>query len=185
RSHFKSMAIWHTANVNLPRVDALDAQTNASLGWIGRALDEGRKPADGAPAAQFVGGGSMPLALRSKRSVASAISRPEDAVLTLKGGAGSATLTEAARREDLAAFVRRSTLDAYATSERMAAVLRAEDRGSTYPATDLAGRLRVIARLIKGGGGTRVYYTSQGHYDTHFQQSQPHPQLPGHLSRPL
>src|SRR5262245_14109552 len=132
RSHFKSMAIWHTANVNLPRVDALDAQTNASLGWIGRALDQSRKPADGAPAAQFVGSGSMPLALRSKRSVASAITRPEDAVLTVKGGASSATMTEAARRQDLAAFVRRSTLDAYATSERMAAVLRAEDRGATY-----------------------------------------------------
>src|SRR5438552_9441866 len=63
RSHFKSMAIWHTANVNLPREDRLDAQTNASLGWIGQALDAGRKPADGSPAAQFVGSGSLPLAL--------------------------------------------------------------------------------------------------------------------------
>src|SRR5216117_2460085 len=40
RSDFKSMAIWHTANVNLPREEALDVETNASLGWIGRALDE-------------------------------------------------------------------------------------------------------------------------------------------------
>src|SRR5262249_47611172 len=90
RSHFKSMAIWHSANVNLPGKEVLDAQTNAAFGWIGRALDEGRKPADGAPGAQFVGGGSMPLALRSKRSVASAIARPEDVVLALKGGARSA-----------------------------------------------------------------------------------------------
>jgi DNA-directed RNA polymerase specialized sigma24 family protein len=44
RSHFKSMAIWQTANVKLPREDVLDTQTNASLGWIGRALDVGASP---------------------------------------------------------------------------------------------------------------------------------------------
>jgi uncharacterized protein (DUF1501 family) len=176
RSHFKSMAIWHTANVNLPRVDALDAQTNASLGWIGRALDEGRKPADGAPVAQFVGSGSLPLALRSKRSVASAITRPEDSILTLDRLTIPAGEGKPARDPDLAAFVRRSTLDAYATSERMAQVLRANDKGASYPATDVAGRLQVISRLIKGGGGTRVYYTSQDGYDTHYSQ------LPIHAS---
>jgi len=185
RSHFKSMAIWHSANVNLPREDRLDAQTNASLGWIGQALDAGRKPADGSPAAQFVGSGSLPLALRSKRSVASAITRPEDSVLTLKGSASSAVAEESGRGGDLAAFVRRSTLDAYGTSERMAQVLRAEDKGARYPATELAGRLRVLARLIKGGGGTRVFYTSHDYYDTHYEQLQPHANLLGELSGAL
>jgi uncharacterized protein (DUF1501 family) len=184
RSHFKSMAIWHTANVNLPREDALDLQTNASLGWIGRALDEGRKPADGSPAAQFIGSGSLPLALRSKRSVTSAIMRPEEAFLALEGGAGT-TATEELGGGDLAAFVRRSTLDAYATSERMAQVLRAEDKGVSYPASELAGQLRVIARLIKGGGSTRVYYTSQGYYDTHSTQLQTHDDLLSELSGAL
>jgi uncharacterized protein (DUF1501 family) len=188
RSHFMSMAIWHTANVNVPGEEVLDAQTNAAFGWIGRALDEGRKPADGSPAAQFVGGGAMPLALRSKRSVASAIARPEDVVLALKGGARSAPEKESGADEnDLAAFVRRSTLDAYATSQRMAALLRAPEKGSGYPATRLAGELRVIARLIKGGGGTRVYYTSQGwgasgSYDTHSGQLHFHGPLLSELS---
>jgi uncharacterized protein (DUF1501 family) len=44
RSHFKSMAIWHTADVSLPKQDSNDAQTMASLGWIGQALDVGRRP---------------------------------------------------------------------------------------------------------------------------------------------
>jgi uncharacterized protein (DUF1501 family) len=185
RSHFKSMAIWHSANVNLPKEEGVgNAESNAVYGWIGQALDQGHKPADGAPAAQFVGQGSTPLALRSRRSVASAITRLEDSVLTLKGGALSA-LTDAGRGEDLAAFVRRGTLDAYATSERMAALLRAEDRGASYPATALAGRLRLIARLIKAGGGTRVYYTSQSGYDTHFVQSQAHYTLLSELSGAL
>jgi uncharacterized protein (DUF1501 family) len=182
RSHFKSMAIWHTANVNLPRVDALDVETKASLGWIGRALDEGDKPGDGSPGAQFVGSGSMPLALRSKRSVALSVNRPEDAVLTLKGGGKAAAGAPSTLGEDLASFVRRSTLDAYGTSERIARVLRADDKGASYPATELAGRLRILARLIKGGGGTRVFYTSQDYYDTHYEQLQIHANLLGELS---
>jgi uncharacterized protein (DUF1501 family) len=185
RSHFKSMAIWHSANVNLPRGDVVDAESKAVYGWIGSALDEGRKPADGAPAAQFIGSGSMPAALRSKRSVASAITRLEDSVLSLPGGARPGTPTEGAGREDLAAFVRRSTLDAYATSERMAEILRAKDQDASYPASELAGQLRIVARLIKGGSGTRVYYTSQGYYDTHQEQMQPHADLLGELSGAL
>jgi uncharacterized protein (DUF1501 family) len=186
RSHFKSMAIWQSANVNLPRTaaDVATAEDKAVYGWIGQALDEGRKPADGAAAAVFVGSGSLPAALRSRRSVASAITRPEDSVLTLKTGAGPAA-SAPGRGDDLAAFVRRSTLDAYATSERMAEVLRTEDKGAGYPATALAGRLRVIARLIKGGGGTRVYYTSQGSYDTHYVQLTIHADLLGELSGAL
>src|SRR5262249_38684144 len=86
---------------------------------------------------------------------------------------------------DLAAFVRRSTLDAYATSERMAGVLRAPDRGAAYPATALAGQLRVIARLIKAGGGTPVFYPPKYRTDTHYVQTQPHANLLAELSGAL
>src|SRR5207253_3074395 len=106
-----------------------------------RALDEDRKPADGSAGAVFVGASGMPAALRSRRSVASAIARPEDSVLALKGAGLAAPALEPGA--DLAAFVRQCTLDAYSTSDRMAAVLRAEDKGESYPATGLAGRLRV------------------------------------------
>jgi uncharacterized protein (DUF1501 family) len=54
------------------------------------------------------------------------------------------------------------------------------------PATG-AGRLRVIARLQKGGVGTRVFYTSQGPavYDTHSAQLVHHADLLGELSGAL
>jgi uncharacterized protein (DUF1501 family) len=169
------MAIWQTARLK---------PNDASLGWIGQALDGGTKPADGSPAAQFLGSGAMAVALRSRRSVASAINRPEEAVLALSG-AKSASGVEMGGGGELAAFVRRSTLDAYATSDRMLQVLRAEDTGARYPATGLAGRLRLIARLIKGGGGTRVYYTAHGSYDTHAAQLPTHAILLGELSGAL
>src|SRR5262249_47636315 len=93
-SHFASMAIWQAARMK---------PDDASLGWIGQALDGGPKPADGSPAAQFVGSGAMPVALRSLRSAASAINRPEEAVLTLSG-AKSAAGVEMGRDGELAAF---------------------------------------------------------------------------------
>ena len=185
RSHFKSLAIWHTANVNLPREDAPDAETGASFGWIGQALDEGRKQADGSPAAQFVGSGAVPQALRGRRSVSAALSRLENSVVTLPGIARAAPAEEPQQSLDLAAFVRRSTLDAYATSQRMADVLRAVDSGARYPTIGLARGLRLIARLIKAGGGTRVYYTAQPGYDTHGQQADEHARLLGDLSGSL
>src|SRR5262249_60025197 len=79
RSHFKSMAIWHSANVNLPKEDVVDAESKAAYGWIGQALDGGGKPADGAPGATFIGTGAMPAALDSRRSVASDATLPAGA----------------------------------------------------------------------------------------------------------
>jgi uncharacterized protein (DUF1501 family) len=175
RSHFKSMAIWHSANVDLPRADVVDVESRAIYGWIGLALDSGPKRADGSPAT-FIGTGVMPAALRSRRSVAAALTRPEDSLLNLKK---KPAVGSSERGKDLAAFVERSTLDAYATSERIAEVLRTKDTGASYPATGLAGRLRVIARLLKGGVGTRVFYTSQptNAYDTHAVQLPVHADL--------
>jgi uncharacterized protein (DUF1501 family) len=180
------MTIWHSARVDLPRYseDVVAEQDKAVYGWIGRALDEDRKPTDGSPGAVFVGTGAMPVALRSRRSTASAMTRPEDSVLTLGADAKSAVAGSGVG-QDLAAFVRRSTLDAYATSERMAEVVRARDAGARYPATGLAERLRVIARLLKGGVGTRVFYTSQKTYDTHYAQLPTHADLLGELSGAL
>jgi uncharacterized protein (DUF1501 family) len=181
RSHFQSMAIWHSANVNLSKDETYDPDAKATYGWIGQALDEDRKPVDGAPAAQFVGSGSMPVALRSRRSAASAITRLEDSLLVLKANTGSAMM-DGGRGGDLAAFIRRSTLDAYASSERMNALLHAEDKGPRYPASGLADRLRLIARFIKGASGTRVYYTAQDGYDTHYAQLDTHERLLSELA---
>src|SRR5215470_607210 len=43
RSHFKSMAIWHSADVNLRKEDVVDAESKAVYGWIGQALDAAPK----------------------------------------------------------------------------------------------------------------------------------------------
>jgi uncharacterized protein (DUF1501 family) len=177
RSHFSSMAIWHTAR--------FDPEEHKSLGWLGRALDSGRKPADGAPAAMFVGTDTLPVALRGRRVVATALTRPEDFVIA--PAVAKPAFPAQQPGEDLTAFVQRNTLDAYATADRMADVARAKDSGVSYPATDLAGRLRLIAGLLKGGVGSRVFYTSQPRnaYDTHAAQLFVHASLLSELSGAL
>jgi uncharacterized protein (DUF1501 family) len=163
RSHFQSMAIWHTAR--------LDAEQQSGLGWLGRGLDE----AKGA-SSLLVGGGPPPVALRGRRAIASAIERFDD--FTLVAGADPRkALTKDEPAGDLTAFVRRNMLDAYATADRLAATAKAKDGDARYPGNGLGQRMQLLARLIKVGVGARVYYTTQGSYDTHYSQLFTHSQL--------
>ena len=171
RSHFESMAIWHTAR--------FDPEDRNGLGWIGRALDGVAGLARSGPDSLFIGSGLLPGALPGRRAVAASLARPDDFILPAgmrpKG-------TAAVPAQDLAAFVQRSALDAYATADRMAEVARLEDSGSRYPATELASQLRLMARLIKADLGTRVYYARQGGYDTHGAQPAAHAALLGEFA---
>ena len=168
RSHFASMAIWLTAR--------FDEEDRGGAGRLGRALES-----IPTAATQFVGAGSIPAAIRGRRALASSLERLED--LTLDPGVSRAAGSPAG--DDVAAFVRRSTLDAYASSDRLAAVTKDRSSSARYPDTGLAERLKLVARLIKGGYDSRVFYTSQGGYDTHSQQSNTHFGLLGELSGAL
>jgi uncharacterized protein (DUF1501 family) len=126
----------------------------------------------------------MPVAVRGRRSVASGLTRPEDFVLAPAAKPAPAAAGPGPKG-DLAAFVQRSALDAYATADRMAEVVRGTDGGGAYPSTELAGQMRMMARLIKGGVGTRVYYARQSGYDTHAAQLGPHGALLGELAGAL
>jgi uncharacterized protein (DUF1501 family) len=163
RSHFQSMATWHTAR--------LDPEEHKGPGWLGRGLDAAGKGAS----ALLVGSGPPPVAIRGHRSAASAIERVED--FTLAAGADPRkALGQDEPGDDLSAFVRRSMLDAYATADR----LHQETAGTEdarYPQTGLASRLRLIARLLKVGLGARVFYTLQPGYDTHSAQLFTHANL--------
>jgi uncharacterized protein (DUF1501 family) len=184
RSHFKSMAIWHSADVNLPRGDDSDAETRAAYGWLGDALDGALRSGPGSPASIFVGHQPPPAALRGRRSVTAALAKLEDFTLQL-GGQPARTVADPGPDNDLAAFVRRSTLDAYAAADRRAELLRAKDTGPRYPHSGLADRLRLVARLLKTDYGARVFYTTQPGYDTHNAQSAAHFSLLGEFSGAL
>jgi uncharacterized protein (DUF1501 family) len=177
RSHFRSMAIWHTAR--------FDPEEHNGHGWLGQALDSDKSLRAGIPSSVFVGAGQLPVVLRGRRSVASALTRPEDSLLAAEArpkGVGSS----AEAKNDLAAFVERSALDAYATADRMAEITK-KGQAAGDPESVLGHQLSLIARLIKGDAGTRVYYAAQGSdsYDTHSDQLAKHAFLLGAFSGAL
>ncbi len=165
RSHFESMAIWHTARS--------DPEERKGYGWIGRALD----PSSGST---YVVGSAVPGAVRGRRSSAVALSRIDD--LLLAGVAPPRqTLGVSTDGDDVLSFVRREAVGAQTTGERLANLVR-NDSGATYPASGLGERLKLTGRLMKADLGARVFYTTQTGYDTHAGQRFAHAALLGEFA---
>jgi uncharacterized protein (DUF1501 family) len=166
RSHFASMAIWHTARFE-------EEEIRASSGWLGRALDD--KGGE-----SCVVGNDIPHAVRGRRAPAVSLTRAEDLLLTdptaTKAAVGTPTQTD-----DLLAFVRRQAADATAGAEKVAA-MTSEKSDAAYPATALGRKLQLVARMLKAGSAARVYYTAQTGYDTHAQQPFAHNTLLGEFA---
>ncbi len=68
-------------------------------------------------------------------------------------------------------FLERTAMDAQVSSDKIRAISRKVQNQATYPQGQLATSLKLVARLIGGGLPTRVYYVSQGGYDTHTNQA--------------
>jgi uncharacterized protein (DUF1501 family) len=158
RSHFESMAIWHTA--------CLDPEARKGHGWVGRALD----PSAGTA---YAIGGRVPGALRGRRSAAVTLDRLED--MMMPDSAPPLADAGPPASDDLLSFVRRQTVDARTSAERLAKLAR--DAGPAYPTTGLAERLKLTARLLKANLGARVIYTRLAGFDTHASQQFVHANL--------
>jgi len=187
RSHFRSMEIWETARTeNSPEALA--------TGWIGRALDAHPPQAGQDAPALHLGGGRLPLACRSKHVEVPSIERIDQFRLQVEGSAaerraartGIQDLARLDRPADdpLLGFLTRSALTAYESSRRLEQLEASSDEDG-YPNFELARRLRQIARIIKAGFGTHIYYTRQGGYDTHANQLGTHAVLLNELGDAL
>ncbi len=79
-------------------------------------------------------------------------------------------------------FLERVALDAQVSSDKILAVTKRVRNAGNYPGTQIAGSLKLVARLIAGGLPTRVFYVSQGGYDTHTNQVPAHQRLLGEMA---
>jgi uncharacterized protein (DUF1501 family) len=67
-------------------------------------------------------------------------------------------------------FIERTALDAQMSSDEVRNIALRVQNQATYPGSQLGNSLKLVAKLIGGGLPTRIYYVSQGGYDTHTNQ---------------
>jgi uncharacterized protein (DUF1501 family) len=187
RSHFESMAIWNTARLHPGQQDP---------GWLARAIDARRAAPGSAAPALHIAAEALPQALRGGRSVVPSVATadqlrrrlgvPEpdgaheqrsvlDRIAGLNGN----------NENPLLQFVARSTVISYASSARLEAVLHDSDATEDTDSYGLARRLKLIARMIKAGLSTSIYYTQLGGFDTHAEQLNQHSSRLFELSRSI
>jgi len=163
RSHFESMGIWHRAR--------LDSRQRDDNGWLGRAVESvaRRDSADSV----YIGDEAIPTALKGRRTNAISLEREADMALLTSPTTSKSPL----RNDDLTRFVTRTQAQSFAAARQFDESHQYDGSAATYPTTNLARHLRLVSRLIKLGAGTRIYYASQGGYDTHSGQFYPHREL--------
>jgi len=108
----------------------------------------------------------------------------EDGGTAASNAGGSIGAIPGKARNDLSTldFLQRTALDAQLSSDKILAIARKYKSTVPYPQGQLAASLNIIARMIAGGLPTRVYYASQGGFDTHAGQINTHERLMAELN---
>jgi uncharacterized protein (DUF1501 family) len=174
RSHFESMAIWHSA----------DPSAKETTGWIGKLAEQWGDPFC---ATNF--GNITPLSLRSSEVILPSIDSVDRFQLKLE------PKLDAAYRELLSQpvegyadkgktdLLRKNTAQMLENTARVQKSVAKYKAGVEYPKNNgLANNLRDVSRLIAADLGLRVYYVSIGGFDTHAGQPDDHPKLLNALS---
>jgi uncharacterized protein (DUF1501 family) len=184
RSHFESMAIWHTA----PSDEQLQhgRAAVAKRGWLARTVDEcaSLEEQSRAAFALRIGIGEMPQALLGCRVQIPSIGDLDH--LKRRTGLLDATAVQAQLAgwhptndemgNPLLSAARSSRLAVQATADQVDKMQMAQVR-ARYPNDDLAKRLRSIAQLVQGGFPASIYFTEQSGFDTHSRQANTHQNL--------
>jgi len=198
RSHFRSTEIWQTAS---------DSTKTERHGWLGRYFDsccEGADPAVGIS----IGSPQSPQAFAAEKRRGISFANPSQFRFDLRkssdpdaaeeffrsvnemdhemqGGSIGMLDGPADMEGDTLDFLQRTALDATVSSDKILETVAKTKPPAAYPPGKLADSLNLVARLIAGGMPTRVYYVSQGGYDTHSNQDGSHARLMGELDAAL
>lgn len=177
RSHFISRDVWHSGR----REDA-----TRTTGWIARALAREAEAVSALPPVAL-GTEEAPLLLHGETHNGLTIAdldafrlQVDDAERAARQRALAAGAQEGGGT--LADRIAAGATAAYATAETLRLAVEKIPAGEGYPATDLAARLRLVARLCRAEGGPPVLWTRLGGFDTHAAQAGTHAALLGQLA---
>jgi uncharacterized protein (DUF1501 family) len=176
RSHFASMAIWHTA----------DPTQASSDGWIGRISEQ-----IGDPFCASNIGNATPLALIGPHYALPSIDSVDNFQVKLPAGVQDAfeamlgSGLGGGKRSGEAAYLEQATRSVLKHTAQVQANIGKYRAGAKYPEGKFAGQMKDIARLIASGTGQRVLYTSLGSFDTHAGQRAEQDELLAELAEAL
>ena len=190
RSHFRSTEIWQTASDSsavraLRLAGALLRQHLLGLrpdDWgvhwapdaagLRRQAPDGRQP--GQPAELPLHGreaGPRPGEMSSTEESFRKLNQPEAEAAENSGGTIGSMSGPVRHTGSVLDFLERTALDAQVSSDKIRGIASRVNNLATYPASQLGNSLKLVAKLIGGGLPTRVFYVSQGGYDTHTNQA--------------
>lgn len=154
RSHFRSQEIWQTAT---------DSNKYINEGWLGRYLD--LQCVMHTPTAGINIDSIDNLSLKGESPNSITVKDP-DRFKIKKQKEETGMLSENSSLD----FVRKVANSVLEGSEEIQKALTQSTTEISYPKSALGKNLEWISRLIKGNLNSKVYYTSQGGYDTHDNQ---------------
>ncbi len=179
RSHFRSLEIWHGADL---RGRAL------GTGWIGRLCDSAW-PEDHTPELVVHVGPKVPFSLASLEHPPVALESPtgyqwfgaEPEIEAYRGATAEdeaeAAAASGSGRDEALARLRGVQASANESSIHIRRAIRDYRPGIEYPRDRFSASLRDIAALIHGELGSRVLSTNLASFDTHADQKDTHANL--------
>ncbi len=197
RSHFESMDIWHSAQMETPH----------HSGWLGRWLDSTSARAGANAASQngaegqtvrsiralHLGDEPLPLALTGLNVMVPSLQSIESLRVTSDRSVREAlrqlgtdevvSESNESRPHELLEFLEAARSTALEASQRLEAIDL--QPGKAYGGSDLGRKLASVAQLIAADFGPRVYYVEIAGFDTHSQQAGAHAALLTEVSRSL
>ena len=169
RSHFKSMDIWHSADVS---------DRPKKSGWLGRLADLTNTDAED-PDYTINISAQPPLALSGKNYRPISFRDPNQ--YRFQGTEGQMKAFEkistrvADDKSAVLALLGKTAENARKSSQEIRTAARSYRTPVRYPqggrGAGIGGSLRSVAAMIKAGLSTRVFYVYHGGYDTHNNQA--------------
>ena len=177
RSHFRSTEIWETATSS----DAVSRE-----GWLGRYFDNTCSgiPRDAADPVGVHIGDIIPQSYLAERSHSVFGLKPSGRVDKGRDPAEVAyeKLLQADHLEGNASYLQHTMMNTLVTERRVEKIISSYKPKASYPGNKLSQSLKRIAALFHSDLETRVYFVSQGGYDTHANQANNHARLLAELS---
>lgn len=165
-SHFRSTDIWLTGS---------DADSYLTTGWMGRYLQETHPNFEDEPPAfplaVQIGGLASMLFQGNGRNMGMSLTSPEVFERLAEEGSlyDAQAVPDAAYGREIS-FMRTVANDSFRYAQAIQDASNVGANSTEYPSNELGENLAVVARLIKGNLGARIYHVSLGGFDTHAEQ---------------